>query len=119
MFGNYDWISEDFFLLLNKLNEISLKSSTGCKKGPYTCPKRSVAWTEIQEFQEKVKRETDDKARRANARAKEMQDFVDELMEIDKRNPLYEPDFLLTVPERHSRVLVRSQWSQFDKQYLF
>ena len=44
---------------------------------------------------------------------------MDELMEIDKRNPLYEPDFLLTVPERHSRVLVRSQWSQFGKQYLF
>ena len=56
-----------------------------------------------------MKKENEDKARKAEERAKEMQDFVDKLMEIDKRHRLYEPEFLHTVPERHLRVLVRSQ----------
>ena len=83
-------------------------SAAGCKRGQYACQKRAVARTEIREFQEKVIRETEEKARKAEERAKEMQDFVDKLMEIDKCNPLIEPDFLCTIPERHLRVLVKS-----------
>ena len=61
---------------------------------------------EIQEFEDQVRKEKEEEARRAEEKSRQMQSFIDRLVYVDKKFPLFEPEFLATVPERHARILV-------------